>query len=529
MRLKASSLLALAALAFGAGCAEIVGADFSEKTLADPAACSVNKDCVSFGETAICRKDTHRCVELTNELCASVYGDYKNDEAVLFGSIAPTSGLDQTVGLPMLDAVLLAMDDFDDVTGLPPAKGGTRRRPLALLQCDHQSDIDIGVQAAKHLAEDVGVPAILAGVTSGETIRFATEVTIPAGTLLMSTSATSVTITALDDHNLVWRTAPPDTFQAQALAAYIPLVEQGVRAELNLPPGDLVRVAVLHKGDTYGKGLADALEQQLLINGASATSAANQASYKRINYGDPGDAVAHPTKYVETVDAMLDFEPHITVILGTAEGVVDILGPIEAQWPAGPPGPSFRPSYVFGDGGLVTELWELAAKSPPADNLRTRITGTVPGTENKLFGSFITSFGSVFTDGASPEVFGAAGAFDATFLLAYSAAAVGVAPLTGADLVSGLASLVPPGELLDVGPLNVSAAFKALTSGDHIDINGASGPLDFDLATGEAPSDIQIWCLPQDEAGLATNPRNSGLYLDAKTLTLAGAFGTGCL
>lgn len=526
MRVKGSLLLAAAALAFGAGCAQIVGADFSDKTLADPAACSVNADCASFGETSICRKDTHRCVELLGEHCKELYGDYKTDGAVILGSIAPTSGIDETVGLPMLDAVKLAMDDFSDVTGLPPVKGDTRRRPLALLQCDDQSDVDIAVLAARHLAEDVGVPAILLGTTSGETIRIATEVTIAAGVLLMATSATSVNITALDDHDLVWRTAPPDTFQAEALTAYIPLVEQGVRDAVGLAPSDSIRVALLHKGDTYGKGLADALEQKLTINQAFATSTENQANYKRLNYGDPADPENHPPKLSESVDEVITFQPHITIILGTAEGVVDALGPIEKKWPAGAP---FRTTFVFADGGLVTELWTLAAASPMEDNLRTRITGTIPGTENKLFDGFRSAFKSQFSDGASPEVFGAAGAFDATYLLAYSAAAVGVAPLTGADLAEGLGSLVPPGKSVDVGHLNISAAFKELTSGGKVDINGASGPLDFDLTTGEAPSDIQIWCLPKDANGLATSPINSGLYLDAKTLTLGGALGMGCL
>jgi hypothetical protein len=96
------------------------------------------------------------------------------------------------------------------------------------------------------------------------------------------------------------------------------------------------------------------------------------------------------------------------------------------------------------------------------DALRVRVTGTIPGTTNILFNAFRSEYTSQFTDGTSPDVFGAA------------------------------------------------------------------GPLDFNLATGEAPSDIQIWCMPRGSDGTAQSAIGSGLYLDAGSNALQGAIGTIC-
>ena len=68
----------------------------------------------------------------------------------------------------------------------------------------------------------------------------------------------------------------------------------------------------------------------------------------------------------------------------------------------------------------------------------------------------------------------------------------------------------------------IGLAFEKLQSGGSINFAGASGPLDFDLATGEAMSDILIWCLPEKN-GMAKAWVWSGLKLNAETKGLTGA------
>src|SRR5262249_42048823 len=149
------------------------------------------------------------------------------------------------------------------------------------------------------------------------------------------------------------------------------------------------------------------------------------------------------------------------------------------------------------------ELWDSMAKNGVPD--RQRVAGTVPGTMNARFQQFASQYQSQFNGAmhGGPMVFGAAGAYDATYLIAFAAAANGAAPDTGPNLAAAFKRMVS-GELLAVGQSLITKAYNDLsTPAGTIDIDGSSGPLNFDLATGEAPSDVQIWCITADANGKA--------------------------
>lgn len=490
-----------------------------------PTECTVNADCASKGQYYICRKDTHVCASLVNEQCTVVAGKYQDDNAFIIGSILPTIGANDAAGLAMEKGALLAIDEFSSIAnGLPPKPGTTARRPLVLVGCTDESNADKAVAAATHLVDTVGVPAIVGAAYSGITIKFTTTVTIPKNVLVISPSATSVAITSLQDNNLVWRTSPSDVFQSTALANYMPILEKRLRTDLGLPdppvaPADDIRVAILYKSDAYGKGLSEALEQLIQFNGKDAS--ANGTNYVRTSYGNPDDPTMDPTSYAARIDEMMTFKPHVVFALGTAESVTEIMSPIEAQWAMITPDPGFRPRYVFGDGGEVEDV-KNAVKGN--DELRKRISGSVPGTEGGLFNTFVLNYQAKFGTDPDPKVFGPAGSYDSVYLIAYAAATLGDKAITGPNLAAGLTKLVPPGAATPVGSSKINDAFTALIAGSTIDFNGASGPLNFDTKTGEAPSDIQIWCISQSQGF-----KNSGIYYDAAQSKLIGAaFGTQC-
>jgi branched-chain amino acid transport system substrate-binding protein len=497
----------------------------------DPALACAEGKCVGAAEgcttSAACPDNfacrSKRCVNLLSAECTTLYGDYKNDNAMFLGAILPTTGGDASTGKPIENGIKLALDDFNLVAkGLPAAPGTTARRPMVLVGCSDNSDNTTGVTAARHLVGDVGTVAIIGGAFSGVTIDIASTVTIPANVLLFSPSATSVAITDFDDHDLVWRTSPPDSFQAQALALYVPEIEAQVRKTLMLTPADKIRVAILNKGDAYGSGLAKALEKKLVINGQPATDPSNNGSYLRLDYGNPDDPAANPTKFPQTVSQTLTFKPHITLIFGANEGITDVFAKIEEQWGADP-----RSQFIFSDAGEIPELWQYIAKHDATDMLRPRIRGTVPGTDNNLFQFFRTAYKAKFQDGTSPDVFGVAGGYDIVYLLGYSAAGLGESPITGASLAQRLKKM-STGAKVDVGADTINSTFMKVANDGPIDYNGASGPLDFDLKTGEAPSDIQIWCIPKDPTGKAASAMSSGKSYSATEGKLVGTLGTFC-
>jgi branched-chain amino acid transport system substrate-binding protein len=511
-------------------CSKFPGTTCQQGVCVGATGCTSTAECLQKnGDYNVCRKTNNvgTCVSLLSAECTTVFGDYKNDAAIFIGSVLPTTGGDKSTGLASQNSVELAIKEIQSVTGdLPPAPGTTARRPLVLVGCSDNSDGDTAVKAATHLAVDVKVPAIVGAAFSGITIKTATNVTIPNNVLLFSPSATSVAITALQDNGLVWRTSPSDILQAQAIALYVTKLELQVRAENMLMPSDKITVAIVHKGDAYGAGLGKALEQKLVFNGVKALDAANASYYSRSDFGDPDNAQADPPKYAQVVTDVLKKKPHIVLDFGTNESILNVLQPIEDGWNGAQPTVSYRAHFVTADGGLIPELWDkVVAKN---DGLRKRITGTVPGTNNDLFKAFKSSYSTQFKDGTSPDAFGAAGSYDILYLLAYSIVANGSTPITGPSLAAGLAKMVPPGDSIDVGGDGVNMAFPVLTAGKNIDFNGASGPLDFDLATGEAPSDIQIWCMPKDPNGAAQSGIGSGLFYNAKTNKLEGTVGALC-
>ena len=477
--------------------------------------CTTNSECsAGSGQPSICRAD-RTCATLTSDDCKTLIADpvdLADSQTLWFGMLAPLDSVHGIFNVAKENAAELARREFNLVAGGLPAltEGGPRRR-FAFVVCDDSVNAD---RAARHLADDVGVPAIIGPVFSDTLIRVATEVTIQRGVLLISPAATSPFITNLANKNgLIWRTAPSDTVQSIAIALLMESVVEPA-AKRSEP----LRVDVVYKGDAYGVGLADVLFDRLRFNGKSAAENVNQSSYREVDYGTPDtetDASAGAA-YEHVLDDLASFAPHVVILAATIEAIPNIVTPLESsRWAV----PEFRPHYVMTD-GVYPNTALLAAVGGNTD-LRKRILGTVPGTNSQLYQRFLDTYGSVFHD-ATQAIQSTAATYDAAYLLAYATASLGAAPITGASLNEGLKKMVPPGERIDVGPENINEALTILTTGGNIDFNGASGPLDFDVTTGEAEGDIQVWCLGADAKGNAASFLISGLSYSASTKGLVG-------
>jgi branched-chain amino acid transport system substrate-binding protein len=347
------------------------------------------------------------------------------------------------------------------------------------------------------------VPAIIGPAFSGITLDVATEVTIPAGTLVMSASATSPSITDIDDDDLVWRTVPSDALQAKPLAFLVGELEDEIRTELMLQPTDDIRVAAASKGDAYGQGLFSSLSAVMTFNGQSVADNLAANAFLAQSYEDPSTAMVD---FSPTVQAIVAFVPNLVLPLGTNEGITEIMGGIESTWPtSGTPPP--RPRYLYPDGGRLDEL--LAATEGDED-LRLRVKGTVPGRKGANYDAFALRFEQRFS--RVPGTY-AENSYDAAYLINYAIVASGAASPTGADIAAALVKMT--GGQTDVvsGPGDINSAVSALGNMGDIEFDGASGPLDFNNK-GEAQSDIDIWCVDLDNQDNAIFI-SSGQYYDA--------------
>src|SRR5262249_50265197 len=101
--------------------------------------------------------------------------------------------------------------------------------------------------------------------------------------------------------------------------------------------------------------------------------------------------------------------------------------------------------------------------------------------------------------------------------------AQGSSPLTGASLAAAIGKLVPPGTTLGVGPQGLAMGASMAAAGQSIDLDGASGTLDFDLTIGSPHGRYAVWCIGLDSSSQpAFAP--SGQVFDGATSTLTGTY-----
>jgi ABC-type branched-subunit amino acid transport system substrate-binding protein len=460
-----------------------------------PAPCASNQECIdkNKGAAAVCRADG-RCGVVLSANCPKLVGSVADSNTVLMGSILPISGASADVGVPVQNSVELALGEITRVSATLPGVGSGPARPLALLECDESDP----VAAANHLVTDLGVFGIIGPFSSAATLKVASEVTIKGGALILSPGATAPSLSTLDPGRLVWRTAPSDLYQARAIAALVQPAEAEHRSEWEIgeptptPSPSWIRVALIVRGDNYGLELADTtLRAGVIFNGHTAAENGD-AYFARRDYGDPTTDQA--INYAQITSFLASYHPNIIMLMTGAEGITEIMSPLEANWPTGNGAPP-RPWYIMAHGARVPQLLDLVAKD---DDLRRRVRGTQGGVANAATDEFFLRYRGQY--GASAELFGMPQAYDATYLMAYGFLAGGEA-LQGSALTAGLRKM-SGGKAVSIGPEGLLDTFTYLATGRSIDVSGASGPLDFDPEAGEAAADVAVWCVKKPEGGL---------------------------
>lgn len=432
--------------------------------------CSVEKYCVPAGAAtcspASCLAERgmgyvcgvgNECVQATTANCARIIGPIDDPDAIILGSILPLSNGFEGLGGPIEQGVDLAVREINEAGGIGDG------RPLVVISCDDGANLEQAKAAARHLAQVVGTPAIVGPAFSGIYLQVVRDITKPAGVMTMSPSATSPLISDLEDSGLAWRTAASDQFQGVAMGDLI-----ATRPTLR-------RIVALAKDDAYGKGLLDAVSLRLVeLLGAD--------NFKARLYPDP--AVVMSPDYVGAVSDVLGQlpRPDAVILFGTTESI-DVMQIAEQQLS----GTSSRTEYLFADGGKLPDMLAAIDESP---SLERRVSGTEA---DHQFGQTYTKFGLRLsqTFGNVPGIY-AANAYDAVYVLASAAMTVTSGKPTGALLAAGVAKLVD-GRSIEVGPTDLGLARSLLSAGGSVDLKGASGPLDFDLARGEAPANVALW------------------------------------
>jgi len=493
--------------------------------------CSSNEACAA---AEVCRFPSPRvCVPIRQGDCQELFPDddtYRDDNTMLIGLTAPLT-IEASTGQSIANGAKLAVQEFNDQGGVE----GTRK--MVLILCDDHAEAQDAYENGLVVA-NIGAQALIGPAYSGQTIQTAGTSqepgTVVNNVLLISPSATSTLVTGIEDESprciddcnedaaciaacpgLVWRSSPSDDFQGAGLAAYFEELEVAVKKRGGVPSRPSITVHVLSKPDAYGQFLAEGIRTRLSFNGAAATTqqGGDPPRFKVAEYEDVDPETDGVQPDPITINASLDAHPDAVFLIGTGE-VAEIINTFENDWLSSGGLEEDRPFYILGDGGLSTDVTTAANGASAASRLR----GSVPGpVESSIYDAFSGAYGDAFPSAefpeGGPEIFGAAGAYDIVYMLAFSSMAARGKPLTAEELARGFSKLIE-GDPIVPGINGVGPAQSILSGGGTIDFEGASGALQFDLATGEAPSPIQIWCIDPN-AGAGDSGINAGVYFDA--------------
>ncbi len=421
-----------------------------------------------FGEAAVCGAEG-RCTNLASELCTKVVApeDADPDEILWVGSILATSPPFDDAVVPIENAIELAIEDFNSVTSL--ADG----RKVGWIACDSRGDAELAVEAAEHLIEDVGVPAIIGPALSGAALALRPLI-VDSGTFLISPTATTASITDLDDDGLIWRTISSDVYQAAAIADRL--------ASMDPAPQ---RVLVFAKEDAYGLGLFSPVTERF-------EAAMPGVPIGALTYPDPAglSASERENAYSTTIATGFPQDADAVVFLGTSE-VADLIEKYLVAWEGSQTG---LPRFLVSHGAVPILLPILqVADGPFRPTLMAALEGVAPITQDPAnFEDFNIRYRVRFSDLNAVS----------SSSLGYDAAIVTLLALVAADEPRGVDIARAMPRLADAagtplpftgGQQFIANARDVLVGGGNLDVSGVSGPLDFDLVTGEVRSGYVGW------------------------------------
>ena len=137
---------------------------------------------------------------------------------------------------PLLNSANLAVKQVNDNGGLLGGKA-------VLVVGDSQAAAQPAIDAATKLVNIENVPIVVGALASGSTIAAANAVTIPAGVVQISPTATAPTMTDIKDGDMLFRVVPSDNYQGAVLAKVV--LDEGIK-----------KLAVTYVNNDYGVGIA---------------------------------------------------------------------------------------------------------------------------------------------------------------------------------------------------------------------------------------------------------------------------------
>lgn len=446
----------------------------------DPPACGTGHDCRKLAGGGACVNGFCVSTFPQDPQCTQIHepADLLNarlagpDSPLVIGSIYSLGELKDQV---LTESVRLVVDEINN-------KGGkmNRGKRLGVVVCDNggpqnmaqgEERATLTNKAVDYLAGTLGVPYIVGPLSSSDSLLIIArlkEKNYP--TVVISASATSPTLTDADDPlgngqpGLFWRTCPSDLLQGKVMATDV----------VGLDPA-VTKVAIVYGNDTYGQGLSKVFRETYGL--------ANTMLFP-VDEPQFNDDAAMANLGTQVAAYAPNGILVITVRAGNTIRAVQALSTTTAA----------TAKFYFTDGAKdATALFDPAL-TPAVKTILEASLGTAPASPSgNVYDIFSAGYKSKFSRDPADFSF-TAHAYDATYVGAYGVlwASRKDDNYDGYQVAEGMTKLAV-GTATEVTFGTWSNARTALVNEMSINLTGASGQLQFNADTGEAPGNIEIW------------------------------------
>ncbi|MEB3224483.1 MAG: ABC transporter substrate-binding protein [Synechococcus sp.] len=375
------------------------------------------------------------------------------------GSLTPTTGDLSSIGQNMPIAVQLAVDTIN-------ACGGVNEQPVTLVQEDSQTDPTAGGAAMTKLAEVDKVAGVV-GAFASSVSSAAVDVAVRNKVMLVSPGSTSPVFTeraAKGEFDGYWaRTAPPDSYQAPALAVLAK--KQGFN-----------RVSTVVINNDYGVGFEREFIKAFENLGGTIVNKDNPVRY------DPKAA----TLDSEAAAAFAGEPDAVLGVLYAETGSVLLKAAYEQ-------GLSEGVTVLLTDGVYSEDFTKQVGTTAAGQSIIAGSLGTVPGAN----GPALESFTALWKEKTGKEVTAyVPHSWDAVIAMMLAAEAADAN--TGEGIKTKLRE-VTSGDGQEVS--DPCEAIALVREGKAINYQGASGNVDFD-DNGDVVGNYDVWEV-NDDASLS--------------------------
>lgn len=382
-------------------------------------------------------------------------GSAGSDDGLKLGALLPTTGDLSSIGQNMPPAARLAVETINDC-------GGVNGTPVELVIEDSQTDPTAGVSAMTKLAEVDRVDGVV-GAFASSVSGAAVDVAVRNKIMLLSPGSTSPVFTERaknGDFQGYWaRTAPPDTYQAQALAKLAS--QEGFE-----------RVSTVVINNDYGVGFEQVFTQNFKELGGTVVDENNPVRYD-----------SRATTFDSEAAAAFSGEPDAVAAVLYAETGSLLLQSAYQQ------GLSEGVTVMLTDGVYSEDFVRQVGKTRDGNSIISGAIGTVPGADGEGLSAFTSLWKEKTGENLTAFV---PHTWDATVLLMLAAEAAD--QNTGDGIKNKIREVAgPPGTEVS----DACEAIELVRNGEEINFQGASGNVDID-ENGDVVGSYDVWTVNPD-------------------------------